>query len=162
MTKKKVKLGSNTIALNKRARHDYFIEDEIEAGLELQGWEVKSMRAGKVNISDSYVIFKNGEAFLFGSMIQPLSVASTHIVCDPSRTRKLLLKQRELDSLFGKTNRDGFTLIALSLYWKGAWAKIKIGLAKGKKQHDKRDDIKEREWRIAKDRIMKNSNKNKG
>ena len=132
MTKKKVKLGSNTIALNKRARHDYFIEDEIEAGLELQGWEVKSMRAGKVNI------------------------------CDPSRTRKLLLKQRELDSLFGKTNRDGFTLIALSLYWKGAWAKIKIGLAKGKKQHDKRDDIKEREWRVAKDRIMKNSNKNKG
>ncbi|WP_454901411.1 SsrA-binding protein SmpB [Aggregatibacter sp.] len=162
MTKKKVKLGSNTIALNKRARHDYFIEDEIEAGLELQGWEVKSMRAGKVNISDSYVIFKNGEAFLFGSMIQPLSVASTHIVCDLSRTRKLLLKQRELDSLFGKTNRDGFTLIALSLYWKGAWAKIKIGLAKGKKQHDKRDDIKEREWRVAKDRIMKNSNKNKG
>ena len=162
MTKKKVKLGSNTIALNKRARHDYFIEDEIEAGLELQGWELKSMRAGKVNISDSYVIFKNGEAFLFGSMIQPLSVASTHIVCDPSRTRKLLLKQRELDSLFGKTNRDGFTLIALSLYWKGAWAKIKIGLAKGKKQHDKRDDIKEREWRVAKDRIMKNSNKNKG
>lgn len=162
MTKKKVKLGSNTIALNKRARHDYFIEDEIEAGLELQGWEVKSMRAGKVNISDSYVIFKNGEAFLFGSMIQPLSVASTHIVCDPSRTRKLLLKQRELDSLFGKTNRDGFTLIALSLYWKGAWAKIKIGLAKGKKQHDKRDDIKEREWRVTKDRIMKNSNKNKG
>ncbi|GAA6942736.1 SsrA-binding protein SmpB [Aggregatibacter sp. 2125159857] len=162
MTKKKVKLGSNTIALNKRARHDYFIEDEIEAGLELQGWEVKSIRAGKVNISDSYVIFKNGEAFLFGSMIQPLSVASTHIVCDPSRTRKLLLKQRELDSLFGKTNRDGFTLIALSLYWKGAWAKIKIGLAKGKKQHDKRDDIKEREWRVAKDRIMKNSNKNKG
>ena len=162
MTKKKVKLGSNTIALNKRARHDYFIEDEIEAGLELQGWEVKSMRAGKVNISDSYVIFKNGEAFLFGSMIQPLSVASTHIVCDPSRTRKLLLKQRELDSLFGKINRDGFTLIALSLYWKGAWAKIKIGLAKGKKQHDKRDDIKEREWRVAKDRIMKNSNKNKG
>ena len=162
MTKKKVKLGSNTIVLNKRARHDYFIEDEIEAGLELQGWEVKSMRAGKVNISDSYVIFKNGEAFLFGSMIQPLSVASTHIVCDPSRTRKLLLKQRELDSLFGKTNRDGFTLIALSLYWKGAWDKIKIGLAKGKKQHDKRDDIKEREWRVAKDRIMKNSNKNKG
>ena len=159
MTKKKVKLGSNTIALNKRARHDYFIEDEIEAGLELQGWEVKSMRAGKVNISDSYVIFKNGEAFLFGSMIQPLSVASTHIVCDPSRTRKLLLKQRELDSLFGKTNRDGFTLIALSLYWKGAWAKIKIGLAKGKKQHDKRDDIKERDWRVAKGRVMKNSNK---
>ena len=109
MTKKKVKPNSNTIALNKRARHDYFIEDEIEAGLELQGWEVKSMRAGKANISDSYVIFKNGEAFLFGASIQPLNVASTHIVCDPTRTRKLLLNKRELASLFGKANRDGFT-----------------------------------------------------
>ena len=154
MTKKKVKPGSNTIALNKRARHDYFIEDEIEAGLELQGWEVKSMRAGKANLSDSYVIFKNGEAFLFGA-----SIASTHVVCDPTRTRKLLLKQRELDSLFGKANRDGFTLIALSLYWKGAWAKVKIGLAKGKKQQDKREDIKEREWKVAKERIMKNARK---
>ena len=159
MTKKKVKPGSNTIALNKSARNDYFIEDEIEAGLELQGWEVKSMRAGKANLSDSYVIFKNGEAFLFGASIQPLSVASTHIVCDPTRTRKLLLKQRELDSLFGKANRDGFTLIALSLYWKGAWAKVKVGLAKGKKQQDKREDIKEREWKVAKERIMKNARK---
>ena len=159
MTKKKVKPGSNTIALNKRARHDYFIEDEIEAGLELQGWEVKSMRAGKANLSDSYVIFKNGEAFLFGASIQPLSVASTHVVCDPTRTRKLLLKQCELDTLFGKANRDGFTLIALSLYWKGAWAKVKIGLAKGKKQQDKREDIKEREWKVAKERIMKNARK---
>lgn len=133
MTKKKVKPNSNTIALNKRARHDYFIEDEIEAGLELQGWEVKSIRAGKANISDSYVIFKNGEAFLFGASIQPLNVASTHIVCDPTRTRKLLLNKRELASLFGKANRDGFTIVALSLYWKSAWAKVKIGLAKGKK-----------------------------
>ena len=132
MTKKKIKPGSNNIALNKRARHDYFIEDEIEAGLELQGWEVKSMRAGKANISDSYVIFKNGEAFLFGASIQPLNVASTHIVCDPTRTRKLLLNKRELASLFGKANRDGFTIVALSLYWKSAWAKVKIGLAKGK------------------------------
>ncbi|NXZ84282.1 SsrA-binding protein SmpB [Haemophilus influenzae] len=156
MTKKKVKPNSNTIALNKRARHDYFIEDEIEAGLELQGWEVKSMRAGKANISDSYVIFKNGEAFLFGASIQPLNVASTHIVCDPTRTRKLLLNKRELASLFGKANRDGFTIVALSLYWKSAWAKVKIGLAKGKKQQDKRDDIKEREWKVTKDRIMKN------
>ena len=151
MTKKKIKPGSNNIALNKRARHDYFIEDEIEAGLELQGWEVKSMRAGKANISDSYVIFKNGEAFLF--------VASTHIVCDPTRTRKLLLNKRELASLFGKANRDGFTIVALSLYWKSAWAKVKIGLAKGKKQHDKRDDIKEREWKVTKDRIMKNAHR---
>lgn len=159
MTKKKVKPGSNTIALNKRARHDYFIEDEIEAGLELQGWEVKSMRAGKANISDSYVIFKNGEAFLFGASIQPLNVASTHIVCDPTRTRKLLLNKRELASLFGKANRDGFTIVALSLYWKSAWAKVKIGLAKGKKQQDKREDIKEREWKVAKERIMKNARK---
>lgn len=159
MTKKKVKPNSNTIALNKRAKHDYFIEDEIEAGLELQGWEVKSMRAGKANISDSYVIFKNGEAFLFGASIQPLNVASTHIVCDPTRTRKLLLNKRELASLFGKANRDGFTIVALSLYWKSAWAKVKIGLAKGKKQLDKRDDIKEREWKVTKDRIMKNAHR---
>ena len=157
--KKKVKPNSNTIALNKRARHDYFIEDEIEAGLELQGWEVKSIRAGKANISDSYVIFKNGEAFLFGASIQPLNVASTHIVCDPTRTRKLLLNKRELASLFGKANRDGFTIVALSLYWKSAWAKVKIGLAKGKKQQDKRDDIKEREWKVTKDRIMKNAHR---
>ena len=141
MTKKKVKVGSNTIAVNKRARQEYFIEDEIEAGLELQGWEVKSMRAGKANISDSYIIFKNGEAYLFGATIQPLSLASTHVVCDPTRTR------------------NGFTIVALSLYWKGAWAKIKIGLAKGKKQHDKRDDIKEREWKVAKERIMKNAHR---
>ena len=160
MTKKKVKPNSNTIALNKRARHDYFIEDEIEAGLELQGWEVKSMRAGKANISDSYVIFKNGEAYLFGATITPLNVASTHIVCDPTRTRKLLLNKKELDSLFGKVNRDGFTIIALSLYWKHAWAKVKIGLAKGKKQHDKREDIKEQEWKRTKARIMKNAVRN--
>lgn len=159
MSKKKAKVASNTIALNKRARHEYFIEDEIEAGLELQGWEVKSLRAGKVNIGDSYVIFRNGEAFLFGALVTPLSVASTHIVCDPTRTRKLLLSKRELDSLYGKVNRDGFTVVALSLYWKGAWAKVKIGLAKGKKQHDKRDDIKDREWQRDKARIMKNANR---
>ncbi|TCK01809.1 SsrA-binding protein [Volucribacter psittacicida] len=159
MAKKKIKAGSNTIALNKRARHDYFIEEEIEAGLALQGWEVKAMRAGKANISDSYVIFNQGEAYLFGATITPLSVASTHIVCDPTRTRKLLLNKRELDSLFGKANREGFTIVALSLYWKQAWAKVKIGLAKGKKQHDKREDIKEQEWKRTKARIMKNANR---
>lgn len=157
MTKKKAKSNSNTIALNKRARHEYFIEEEIEAGLSLQGWEVKSMRAGKANIGDSYVIFNHGEAFLFGATIQPLSVASTHIVCDPTRTRKLLLNKRELDSLFGKANRDSYTIVALSLYWKGPWVKVKIGLAKGKKLHDKREDIKDREWKVQKDRIMKNA-----
>ena len=160
MTKKKShKPGSATIALNKRARHEYFIEDEIEAGLSLQGWEVKSLRAGKANISDSYVIMRDGEAYLFGATITPLNVASTHVVCDPTRTRKLLLKQRELANLYGQINRDGYTVVALSLYWKNAWCKIKIGVAKGKKDHDKRDTIKDREWKLDKARIMKNSNR---
>ncbi|MBG2913096.1 SsrA-binding protein SmpB [Proteus cibarius] len=160
MTKKKShKPGSATIALNKRARHEYFIEDEIEAGLALQGWEVKSLRAGKANISDSYVVMRDGEAYLFGATITPLNVASTHVVCDPTRTRKLLLKQRELDNLYGQINRDGYTVVALSLYWKNAWCKIKIGVAKGKKDHDKRDTIKDREWKLDKARIMKNANR---
>ncbi|HIE4546061.1 TPA: SsrA-binding protein SmpB [Proteus mirabilis] len=160
MTKKKShKPGSATIALNKRARHEYFIEDEIEAGLSLQGWEVKSLRAGKANISDSYVIMRDGEAYLFGATITPLNVASTHVVCDPTRTRKLLLKQRELANLYGQINRDGYTVVALSLYWKNAWCKIKIGVAKGKKDHDKRDTMKDREWKLDKARIMKNANR---
>ncbi|WP_368879903.1 SsrA-binding protein SmpB [Proteus mirabilis] len=160
MTKKKShKPGSATIALNKRARHEYFIEDEIEAGLSLQGWEVKSLRAGKANISDSYVIMRDGEAYLFGATITPLNVASTHVVCDLTRTRKLLLKQRELANLYGQINRDGYTVVALSLYWKNAWCKIKIGVAKGKKDHDKRDTIKDREWKLDKARIMKNANR---
>ncbi|WP_327440769.1 SsrA-binding protein SmpB [Proteus mirabilis] len=160
MTKKKShNPGSATIALNKRARHEYFIEDEIEAGLSLQGWEVKSLRAGKANISDSYVIMRDGEAYLFGATITPLNVASTHVVCDPTRTRKLLLKQRELANLYGQINRDGYTVVALSLYWKNAWCKIKIGVAKGKKDHDKRDTIKDREWKLDKARIMKNANR---
>lgn len=160
MTKKKVhKPGSATIALNKRARHEYFIEEEFEAGLSLQGWEVKSLRAGKANISDSYVILRNGEAYLFGATITPLNVASSHVVCDPMRSRKLLLNQRELDSLFGRVNREGYTVVALSVYWKNAWAKVKVGVAKGKKQHDKRDDIKDREWQVNKERIMKHANR---
>lgn len=154
---KKPKMSDNTIALNKRARHEYFIEQEIEAGLSLQGWEVKSLRAGKANIGDSYVIFREGEAFLFGATFTPLIATSTHTVADPTRTRKLLLSKRELDSLFGKVSRDGFTVVALSLYWKKAWVKVKIGLAKGKKLHDKRDDLKEREWQRDKQRIMKNA-----
>ena len=160
MTKKKAhKPGSATIAQNKRARHEYFIEEEFEAGLSLQGWEVKSLRAGKANISDSYIMLRDGEAYLFGSTFQPLSVASSHYVCDPTRSRKLLLKKRELDSLIGKANRDGFTIVALSMYWKNAWAKLKIGVAKGKKEHDKRDDIKDREWKLDKARIMKHANR---
>ncbi|WP_410013963.1 SsrA-binding protein SmpB [Sodalis sp. C49] len=160
MTKKKAyKPGSATIAQNKRARHEYFIEEEFEAGLALQGWEVKSLRAGKANISDSYVLLKDGEAFLFGATFQPLMAASSHVVCDPMRTRKLLLNKRELSSLFGRVNREGYTVVALSLYWKNAWTKVKIGVAKGKKDFDKREDVKSREWQVDKARIMKNANR---
>lgn len=160
MTKKKpYKPGSATIAMNKRARHEYSIEEEFEAGLSLQGWEVKSLRAGKANIGDSYVLLRDGEAYLFGANFTPLMVASSHVVCDPTRSRKLLLNQRELDTLYGKVNREGYTVIALSLYWKNAWCKVKIGVAKGKKAHDKRSDIKDREWQLDKARIMKHSNR---
>ncbi len=159
MTKKAYKPGSATIAQNKRARHEYFIEEEFEAGLALQGWEVKSLRAGKANISDSYVLLKDGEAFLFGATFQPLMAASSHVVCDPMRTRKLLLNKREINSLFGRVNREGYTVVALSLYWKNAWTKVKIGVAKGKKDFDKRDDIKTREWQVDKARIMKHANR---
>ncbi|EPJ0400904.1 SsrA-binding protein SmpB [Providencia rettgeri] len=160
MTKKKpYKPGSATIAMNKRARHEYSIEEEFEAGLSLQGWEVKSLRAGKANIGDSYVLLRDGEAYLFGANFTPLTVASSHVVCDTTRSRKLLLNQRELDTLYGKVNREGYTVIALSLYWKNAWCKVKIGVARGKKSHDKRSDIKEREWQLDKARIMKHSNR---
>ncbi|MEY0068864.1 SsrA-binding protein SmpB [Providencia rettgeri] len=160
MTKKKpYKPSSATIAMNKRARHEYSIEEEFEAGLSLQGWEVKSLRAGKANIGDSYVLLRDGEAYLFGANFTPLTVASSHVVCDPTRSRKLLLNQRELDTLYGKVNREGYTVIALSLYWKNAWCKVKIGVARGKKSHDKRSDIKEREWQLDKARIMKHSNR---
>lgn len=154
---KKKKPGSNTIALNKRARHEFTISEEIEAGLELQGWEVKSLRAGKANITDSYVFLKDGEAYLLAATITPLQAASTHVVADPLRYRKLLLNKRELDNLIGKVNREGYTVVALSLYWKKSWVKVKIGLAKGKKLHDKRSDIKDRDWQRAKERIMKHS-----
>lgn len=157
--KKPYKPGSATIAMNKRARHEYSIEEEFEAGLSLQGWEVKSLRAGKANIGDSYVLLRDGEAYLFGANFTPLTVASSHVVCDPTRSRKLLLNQRELDTLYGKVNREGYTVIALSLYWKNAWCKVKIGVARGKKSHDKRSDIKEREWQLDKARIMKHSNR---
>ncbi|QMV13645.1 SsrA-binding protein SmpB [Vibrio spartinae] len=157
MAKKKSKAGSNTIALNKKARHEYFIEDEIEAGLELQGWEVKSLRQGKANIAESYVFMRNGEAFISGMSIIPLQQASTHVISNPTRVRKLLLSRRELDNLFGRINREGMTLISLSLYWSRSWVKIKIGVAKGKKMHDKRDTAKDRDWQRQKDRVMKSA-----
>ncbi|WP_201345600.1 SsrA-binding protein SmpB [Thiohalobacter sp. COW1] len=147
--------GSSTIALNKKARHDYHIEERFEAGLALEGWEVKSLRAGKVQLTESYVIVKDGEAFLFGCLITPLLTASTHIHPDPTRTRKLLLHREELDKLIGAVERKGYALIPLAMYWKRGRAKLEIGLAKGKKAHDKRAAIKERDWAREKQRIMK-------
>lgn len=155
--KSKDKAGSNTIALNKKARHEYFIEEEVEAGLELQGWEVKSLRQGKANIAESYVYMRDGEAFVSGMSIVPLQQASTHVVANPTRVRKLLLSRRELDNLFGRINREGMTLTALSLYWSRSWVKLKIGVAKGKKLHDKRDTLKEQDWQRQKARIMKSN-----
>lgn len=156
MSKKK-NVTSNTIALNKKARHEYFLEDKYEAGLALQGWEIKSIRDGKVNISDSYVIIKDGEAYLLGAQIQPLNSASSHVVCDPERTRKLLLKSKELSTLIGKTEREGYALVATAMYWKKCWVKLEFYLAKGKKSHDKRDTIKDRDWAKQKERMLKHS-----
>ncbi len=149
--------GSSTIVTNKKARHDFFIEDRFEAGLVLEGWEVKSLRAGKVQIVDSYVFIKNGEAWITNALITPLQTASTHIHPEPSRTRKLLLHRQELDRLIGAVERKGYTLVALSLYWKHGRVKAEIGLAKGKQSHDKRASEKERDWQREKQRLLKNA-----
>ena len=152
---KSKKTAANTIANNKKARFDYFIEEEFEAGLALQGWEVKSMRAGRVQLKESYVIIKNGELFLFGAHISPLTSASTHFTADPVRSRKLLMKRYEINRLIGQVERAGYALVPLALYWSRGRAKLKIGLAKGKKQHDKRASIKERDWKREQQRILK-------
>lgn len=157
MTKKKPKSQSSTIALNRKARHEYFLEDKFEAGISLQGWEVKSIREGKVNLSDSYVIIHQGEAYLFGAQIQPLKSASSHVICDPERSRKLLLKKREIAKLIVLTERGGYTLIATAMYWKACWVKVEFHLAQGKKHFDKRSDIKNRDWAREKERMMKHS-----
>ncbi len=154
MTSKKQ--SDSTIALNRKAGFDYFLENQYEAGLVLEGWEIKSLRAGKVNLSDAHVIIKYAEAFLLGAQIQPLLTASTHSIPDPTRTRKLLLNRKELDYLIGGVERQGYTIVPLSLYWKKNKVKIKIALAKGKKEHDKRDSVKDREWQRDRSRIMKN------
>jgi SsrA-binding protein len=143
------------IAVNKRARHEYFIEENLEAGLSLQGWEVKSLRAGKAQITEAYVIVKNGEAWLIGAHVNPLPTTSTHVVADPTRTRKLLLHRAELDRLVGAVERKGYTLIPLKLYWKRGNVKLDVGLAKGKQAHDKRATAKDRDWQREKSRIMK-------
>lgn len=146
---------SATIVVNRKARFDFFIENELEAGLALEGWEVKSLRAGKINLSDAHVIIKSSEAWLLGAQIQPLPTASTHLHPDSLRTRKLLLKRLELDRLIGSVERQGYTIVPLSLYWKNNKIKIKIALAKGKKMHDKRATTKDREWQRDRSRITK-------
>lgn len=154
---KKKKPESNTIALNKRAKFDYHLEDRFEAGLALTGWEVKSLRAGKGQLTESYVFFKNGEAFLLGAQIQPLPTVSTHFVSEPTRTRKLLLNRKELSRLQEAVDQKAYTVVATALYWKKHLVKCEIALAKGKKLHDKRDTEKERDWNRQKQRVMSHS-----
>lgn len=153
--KKKPKQQSNTIGLNKKARHDYFIEETFEAGISLQGWEVKSLRAGRLQLNDTYVFIKNGEATLVGALITPLQTASTHISPEPMRARKLLLHRHQLDKLIGDVERKGYTIVPLAMYWKGSKAKLEIGLAKGKQSHDKRAVEKDRDWQREKQRILR-------
>ena len=153
--KTKSKNSSSTIALNKKARHDYFIEDRFEAGLVLQGWEVKSLREGHAQLTESYIVINNSEAWLFGFHVSPLLSASTHITPDPTRTRKLLLHRRELDRLIGAVERKGYTLVPLALYWKKGRAKLEIALARGKQNQDKRTADKDREWARSKQRLLR-------
>ena len=156
MNAKKSKQSNNhVIAVNRKARHDYFIEDKFEAGLVLEGWEAKSLRAGRAQLTESYVHLKNGEAFLIGAHFSPLNTASTHTKADPTRSRKLLLQRVELDRLVGAVERKGFTLVPLNLHWSKGRAKLEFGLAKGKKQHDKRATSKDRDWQRQKERILK-------
>ncbi|HWP01799.1 MAG TPA: SsrA-binding protein SmpB [Methylococcus sp.] len=155
MSDRKSAVGRSTIVLNRQATHDYFIEERFEAGLVLQGWEVKSLRSGKAQIKESYVVLKNGEAWLLGAHISPLASASTHVEPDPTRTRKLLLRRDELNKLIGQVERKGYTLVPLVLYWKDGRVKLEIGLARGKKHHDKRATEKERDWQREKQRLMK-------
>jgi SsrA-binding protein len=157
--KKDHKDGGGTIALNKRARYDYHIDDRYEAGLALQGWEVKSIRAGRINFGDAYALIKNGELYLFGAQINPLIQASTHVIADDRRTRKLLLHREEIDKLIGAVERKGYTLIPTALYWKNNRVKVEIGLARGKQEHDKRDTEKERDWNREKQRTLRAHNR---
>ncbi|MEM7077969.1 MAG: SsrA-binding protein SmpB [Pseudomonadota bacterium] len=148
-----------TIAQNKRARHDYHLETKFEAGIVLQGWELKSIRDGRVQITDSFVILHQGEAFLSGTNITPLTSASTHVVAEPQRNRKLLLHAKELGQIFAATQQKGFTCVPTAMYWKGNKVKVEIALAKGKQQHDKRESTREKDWQRDKARLMKSSNR---
>ncbi len=151
--------GGGTIALNKRARHDYHFEERFEAGLALQGWEMKAIRAGRANIVDAYAIVLEGELFLVGAQITPLIQASTHVVANDRRTRKLLLHRHEIDVLMGRIQRDGYTLIPTALYWKGNKVKAELALARGKQLHDKREASKERDWNREKQRLLRRHNR---
>ena len=157
MAKKSKQSGNNsaTIALNKKARHDYAISETFEAGLALEGWEVKSLRDKRASITDTYVMIQKNEAWLVGANITPLATASTHISPAPMRARKLLLHRAELDKLIGAVERKGYTLVPMSLYWKKGRAKLQVGLGKGKKLHDKRVDLKERDWKRDQERMFK-------
>ena len=146
---------SSTIALNREAKHEYFIEERFEAGMVLQGWEVKSLRANRLNLKDSYIIVKNAELWLLGAHISPLLTASTHIHPDPTRTRKLLMHREQINRMIGSVERKGFTIVPLAMYWKQGRAKVEIALVKGKQEHDKRATVKDREWQRDKARIMK-------
>ena len=146
---------SSTIALNKKARFEYHLEERFECGIALLGWEVKSLRQGRVNFGESYVLLRNGEAFLFGCQIQPMLSASTHVDTDPVRTRKLLLHKSEITRLIGAVERKGMTAVPTAMYWKKGKVKVEVALAKGKQTHDKRAAIKEREWNIDKQRLHK-------
>ena len=156
MSKKKSKKPSgNVIAVNRKARHDYFIETTFEAGLSLEGWEVKCLREGRAQIAEAYVNLRKGEAWLVGAHFSPMTTTSTHIRADPTRSRKLLLHRVELDRLTGAVERKGYALIPLNLHWHKGRAKLDIGLGKGKKQHDKRADKKDQDWQRQKARILK-------
>ena len=156
MSKKKSKKpAGNVIAVNRRARRDYFIESTFEAGLALQGWEAKSLRDGRAQLAEAYVNLRNGEAWLVGAHFSPLKTTATHIKAEPTRARKLLLHRHELDRLTGAVERKGYALIPLDLHWHKGRAKLDIGLGKGKKQHDKRADRKDRDWQRQKERILK-------
>ena len=144
-----------TIVDNKKAFHEYFVEDRYEAGLVLEGWEVKAIRAGRANLKEAYVVVRSAELFLFGAHISPLPSASTHITPDPTRTRKLLLRAEEIRKLIGKVERAGYTLVPINLHYKGGRIKLEIGLAKGKKLHDKREASKDRDWKREQQRLLK-------
>ncbi len=155
MAKSKKDTPSNTIALNRKAKHDYTLEDQFEAGIVLEGWEVKSLRDGRAQLKESYVSVYQGEVYLLGAHFSPLASASTHVNPIPTRKRKLLLHSKEISKLIGATEREGYTLVPLSLYWQCGRAKLKIALAKGKKQYDKRQAVKQRDWERHKHRLLK-------